>query len=87
MQVSCEQVDFAFTHNGRISEPKSVTIENKFSFPIRVDWTLLDVYNQTSGKYVKNPFCIKPAQQEIPAKSSFQFNAEFSPFEPDSYFF
>lgn len=62
VQLSCEQIDFAFTHSGRLSEPKSVTIENKFSFPVRVDWTLLDVFDKTSNKFVKNPFCIKPAQ-------------------------
>jgi hypothetical protein len=45
------------------------------------------VMDQTTGKYVKNPFNISPAQQEIAAKSSFQFNVEFAPFEPDSYFF
>lgn len=30
---------------------------------------------------------ISPSQQEIPAKSSFTFSIEFSPFEPDAYFF
>lgn len=87
LQLSCESVDFQFTHNGRISEPKAVTITNKYVHPVRIDWTLLDVMDQTTGKYVKNPFNISPAQQEIAAKSSFQFNVEFAPFEPDSYFF
>lgn len=61
IMTSVESIDFQFTHNGRISEPKAVTITNKFVFPVRVDWTLLEVYNQTSGKYVKNPFSIMPA--------------------------
>lgn len=85
--MSAESLDFQFTHAGRISEPKAISINNKYCFPVRVDWTLLEVFNQTSGKYVKNPFNVSPAQQEIGAKSSFQFNVEFAPYEPDSYFF
>jgi len=87
VQLSVDSIDFQFTHSGRLSEPKSVTIQNKFVFPIRIDWTLLNVMNKTSGKFVKNPFGISPATGEIAAQSSLQFNVEFAPFEPDSYFF
>jgi hypothetical protein len=87
LQLSAESVDFQFTHNGRLSEPKAVSIQNKFLFPVRVDWTLLEVFDKTTGKYVKNPFQITPACQEIQAKSAHQFTIEFAPFEPDSYFF
>jgi hypothetical protein len=38
-----------------------VTVQNKFAFPVRVDWTLLQVLNKTTGKFVKNPFNITPA--------------------------
>ena len=54
---------------------------------MRVDWTLLEVMNKTSGKFVRNPFNVQPATLEIPAKSSAQFNVDFAPYEPDSYFF
>jgi hypothetical protein len=70
-----------------MSEPKAVTIQNKFGFPVKVDWDLLQVFNKTSGKFVKNPFTISPASTEIAPRSSFQFTVEFAPFEPDSYFF
>jgi|Transcript_39342 hypothetical protein len=36
---------------------------------------------------VKNPFKVIPAQKEIPANSTFVFNVDFAPYEPDSYFF
>lgn len=56
LQMSAESVDFQFTHSGRLSEPKAVTLQNKFSFPVRVDWTLLEVFDKTTNKYVRNPF-------------------------------
>jgi len=56
-------------------------------FPVRVDWTLLEVMNKTTGKLVRNPFNVQPATQEIAAKSSAQFNVDFCPYEPDQYFF
>ena len=87
LQLDKESIDFAFTDSGRLSEPKAVTLQNKFNFPVRIDWTLLQVLNKTTGKFVKHPFQISPSQQEIPAKSSFTFNVEFAPFEPDSYYF
>jgi len=43
---------------------------NKFPFPVRVDWTLLKVMDQTSGKLVRNPFNVEPASSEVPAKST-----------------
>jgi len=36
---------------------------------------------------VKNPFRVNPACAEIPAGEYRVFNAEFAPYEPDSYFF
>jgi len=54
-----------------LSEPKAVTVQNKFCFPVKVDWDLLQVFNKTTGKYVKNPFSISPASTEIAARSSF----------------
>jgi hypothetical protein len=54
---------------------------------VRVDWTLLEVMNKTTGKLVRNPFNVTPATQEIAAQSSAQFNVDFGPYEPDSYFF
>ena len=56
-------------------------------FPVRVDWTLLEVMNKTTGKLVRNPFNVQPATQEIAAQSSAQFNVDFCPYEPDQYFF
>jgi hypothetical protein len=56
VQLSVDSIDFQFTHSGRLSEPKSVTIQNKFVFPVRIDWALLNVMDKTSGKFVKNPF-------------------------------
>jgi len=41
LQLDKESIDFAFTDSGRLSEPKAVTLQNKFNFPVRIDWTLL----------------------------------------------
>ena len=60
---------------------------NKYPFPVEVNWTLLNVYNNTSEKWVKNPFRIKPEIQIVEANSTFNFIAEFAPYEPDQYFF
>jgi len=87
IRISEEAINFNFTENGRISESRQLILENKFSFPITVDWTLLPVLNKTTGQLVKNPFKVLPAQKEIPANSQFCFNCDFAPYEPDSYFF
>ena len=52
-----------------------------------MNWTLLNVYNKTSEKWVKNPFRVKPEVQIVDANSTFNFIAEFAPYEPDQYFF
>jgi len=62
-------------------------MENKFNFPIEIDWTLLPVLNKTTNTLVKNPFKVLPAKQEVAANSNFIFNVDFAPYEPDSYFF
>ena len=62
-------------------------MENKFNFPITVDWTLLPVLNKTTNQFVKNPFKVVPAKQEVSANSTFVFQVDFAPYEPDSYFF
>ena len=87
LRLSQDSVDFGFTENKRISEPKSFTLDNKFGFPVLVDWALLPVLNKTTGLFVKNPFRITPERQEIAANDSFSFNVDFCPYEPDSYFF
>lgn len=87
IRLSEDFINFNFTENGRISEARQLTLENKFSFPITVNWTLLPVVNKTTGKLVKNPFKMLPAQKEIAANSSFSFECDFTPFEVDSYFF
>ena len=87
LRLSEESINFNFTENGRISESKQLTLENKFGFPINIDWTLLPVLNKTTGQMVKNPFKVLPAQKELAANSSFVFNVDFAPYEPDSYFF
>ena len=87
IKFSQDFLEFGFTDHGRISESKQINIENKFGFAIKVDWVLLSVLNQTTGKWVKNPFNVTPAVYEIPAKSTGVFNVDFAPFEPDSYFF
>jgi len=56
LQLNVESIDFAFTNSGRTSEPKQITLTNKFPFPVRVDWTLMKVMDKTSGKMVNNPF-------------------------------
>lgn len=66
---SVDSIDFGFTNSGRQSEPKHLTMYNKFTFPVRVDWTLLEIKDKTSGKFIRNPFQVTPACQEIPANS------------------
>ena len=61
LRLSEESINFNFTENGRISESKQLTLENKFGFPINIDWTLLPVLNKTTGQMVKNPFKVLPA--------------------------
>ena len=61
IKFSTEFVDFNFTHVGRISEQRTITLKNKFPFPIDVDWALLNVYNKVTEKWVKNPFQVRPA--------------------------
>lgn len=53
-------IDFSFAESGRISESKSITLENKQPFSINVNWALLNVLNKTTGQWVKNPFRIRP---------------------------
>merc|ERR1719362_1548659 len=48
LRLSEESINFNFTENGRISESKQLTLENKFGFPINIDWTLLPVLNKTT---------------------------------------
>lgn len=43
--------------------------------------------DKTTKTFVKNPFKVLPAQQDIAANSTFVFNVDFAPYEPDSYFF
>ena len=87
LRFSNEFVDFGFTHHGTLSEDRQITLNNKFPFPVRVDWTLLPVIDKKTGKECKNPFNIKPAQVEVPANSNFVFAVDFAPYEPDGYFF
>jgi hypothetical protein len=87
VRFSQDFIDFAFAESGRISESKSVTLENAFPFAIDVDWALLNVLNKTTGQWVKNPFRIKPEHARIEANGSLNFSVDFAPYEPDQYFF
>ena len=87
LRLSDEAINFNFTENGRLSESRQLTLENKFGFPISVDWTLLPVLNSTTQNFVKNPFKVSPAKQEVGPNSTFVFNVDFAPYEVDSYFF
>jgi hypothetical protein len=87
VQFNTDNVDFGFTDRGRISEGRTISLTNKFGFPVVVNWHLLEVMDSKSGKMVKNPFRVNPACSEIPAGENRAFDAEFAPYEPDSYFF
>jgi hypothetical protein len=87
VRTSQDFVDFAFAESGRISDSRQLTVQNKHSFSVDVDWALLDVMNRTTGQWVKNPFRIRPESAKIEANSQMTFNVEFAPFEPDQYFF
>lgn len=87
IRLNQDFIDFNFTHVGRISDSKNLTIYNKFPYPIEVNWALLKVYNKTADSWVKNPFKVRPEVQRIEASSQFNFTAEFCPYEPDQYFF
>ena len=60
LRLSEDSINFNFTENGRLSESKQLTLENKFGFPIAIDWTLLPVLNKTTKTLVKNPFKVTP---------------------------
>lgn len=49
VRVNQDFIDFAFAESGRISESKSLTVENKQPFSINVNWALLNVLNKTTG--------------------------------------
>ena len=85
--MSTTFVDFNFTHVGRISETRPVVVNNNFPFAIEVNWALLKVYNKVAEKWVENPFKIRPAVQTIAPESTYEFSADFCPYEPDQYFF
>jgi hypothetical protein len=87
VNLSSDFIDFAFSHVGRLSESKQLTLKNKFPFAVDVNWALLNVFNRTSEKWVKNPFKIRPENQKVEANSTFNFTAEFAPYDPDQYFF
>ena len=87
VRFSQDFLDFAFADSGRISESKSITLDNAFPFAIDVDWALLNVLNKTTGQWVKNPFRIKPEHTRIDAHGSANFTVDFAPYEPDQYFF
>lgn len=44
-----EYIDFGFTEFGRVSENKSLTLDNKYPFEITVSWVLLKIVNATTG--------------------------------------
>lgn len=87
LSLSVETIDFGFTEKGRLSEAKQLTLTNKLSFPVKVEWALLPVLDKATGKVVRNPFNVVPAELEIEANSTGVFNVDFAPYEPDSYFF
>lgn len=87
IRLSNDFLDFSFTQVGRISESQMLTVQNKFPFPIEVNWALLNCYNKTTEKWVKNPFRVRPETQKVEANSTFNFITEFAPYEPDQYFF
>jgi hypothetical protein len=43
--------------------------------------------DKRTGKTVKNPFRVAPAESEIPAGTTMMYEVEFAPYEMDSYFF
>lgn len=67
LRFSQDFVDFAFAESGRISESKTVTLFNKFPFSVDVDWALLNVLNNTTGQWVKNPYRVRPDKATIDA--------------------
>jgi len=85
--LSVDSIDFGFSNSGRQSEPKTLTFFNKFAFPVRVDWALLNITDKTTGKKIRNPFNVTPVCMEIPANGQQNFAVDFAPYEPDSYFF
>lgn len=87
IQLGEDFLDFNFTTVGRISESRALNIKNKFPYSIDVNWALLKVYNKVSEKWCTNPFKIRPEVKTIGANDSFDFMADFCPYEPDQYFF
>lgn len=61
VRLSADFIDFAFTHVGRASQTQQLTFQNKFPYSVEVNWNLLNVYNRTAEKWVKNPFKVRPA--------------------------
>ena len=87
LRISQDFIDFSFTESGRFSDTRQVTVENNYPFKVEVTWNLLNVFNKTTGQWVKNPFRVSPDTATIGGKGSFNFNVEFAPYEPDQYFF
>jgi hypothetical protein len=70
-----------------MSEGRTVSLTNTYGFPVKVSWHLMDILDKKSGKFIKNPFRVKPDEFEMQPNSSQVFQCEFCPSEPDSYFF
>lgn len=49
VRISLDFVDFQFADSGRISESRILTVQNKYSFSVDVNWALLNVMNRTTG--------------------------------------
>ena len=53
-------IDFSFTECGRVSESRTITLDNKFPFDVQVNWVLLQTTSQATGNIVDNPFKVTP---------------------------
>lgn len=83
--ISEESIDFGFTYSGRTSEGRNLVVSNRLPFPVFVMWMIIGETQPTEDK--STSFSVRPATMTIPAESTGNFLAYFSPSSPGSYFF
>jgi hypothetical protein len=49
VRFNIDSLDFGFTHHGRMSEGRTVTLTNTYSFPVKISWHLMKIIDKKSG--------------------------------------
>jgi hypothetical protein len=53
-----------------MSEGRTVTLTNTYSFPVKISWHLMKIIDKKSGQFIDNPFRVKPDEFEMAPNSN-----------------